>query len=201
MIVTIGNVKGGAGKSTVAFNIGVWLSQNSNVQFIDLDPQQTLNDTIEVRTELGFEPKIKKALQKVPDSFSPDIDYVIDVSVADKEAMFKALDKSDIVIVPCPPSQSDVWATGKFVDMLKLLYPKLTVVLFVNRADTHWANKDNDETTNALKQIKNCNFLETRLHNRNSYRKSFSEGLAVFEQRSDKKAIIEFNNFMQEIFE
>lgn len=203
MIITIGNIKGGVGKSTVAFNVGMWLRENSEsrVNFIDLDPQQTLNDTVKVRQELGHTPTIDSISTKVPDVFNDQDDYVIDVSVADKEAMFKALEKTDIVIVPCMPSQSDVWATGKFVDMLKLLYPKLNVILFINRADTHPGNKDGDEAEAALREIENAHYVDVRLHSRVAYRKSFSEGKSLRELKTDKKATQEFDELMARIFE
>ncbi|HGG59015.1 MAG TPA: ParA family protein, partial [Gammaproteobacteria bacterium] len=42
MITVIGSLKGGSGKSTVTFNLGVWLSMaGQSVQLIDLDPQAT----------------------------------------------------------------------------------------------------------------------------------------------------------------
>ena len=57
MLTVIGNLKGGTGKSTVAFNLAVWLAHGKNgVKVFDLDPQRTLVDVNEVRTEDGYEP-------------------------------------------------------------------------------------------------------------------------------------------------
>ena len=45
MITVIANLKGGTGKSTVTFNLAIWLqSMGRRVTAIDLDPQQTLAD-------------------------------------------------------------------------------------------------------------------------------------------------------------
>ena len=60
MLTVIGNLKGGTGKSTVAFNLAVWLAHdNTDVHLFDLDPQETLMDTAEIREEDGYEPVIE----------------------------------------------------------------------------------------------------------------------------------------------
>ena len=65
MITMIGSLKGGSGKSTVTFNLGVWLSMAEvDVLIIDTDPQATLTDVAEVRAEEGFQPVIKVRSRK-----------------------------------------------------------------------------------------------------------------------------------------
>ena len=45
MLTVVGNLKGGTGKSTVAFNLAVWLAHDkTGVMAFDLDPQCTLID-------------------------------------------------------------------------------------------------------------------------------------------------------------
>ncbi len=51
MITLVGSLKGGSGKSTVTFNLAVWLSMaGQEVLAIDVDPQATLSDVAEVRS-------------------------------------------------------------------------------------------------------------------------------------------------------
>ena len=70
MITVVGNLKGGTGKSTIAFNLSVKLSINSQkVQLFDLDPQATLSDVIDIRLEEEYEPKI--SAEKVFDILGP----------------------------------------------------------------------------------------------------------------------------------
>lgn len=69
MITVIGSLKGGSGKSTVTFNLAVWLTMaEKDLRVIDLDPQATLRDVAEVRQEEGYRPFIsvkgKKFLDK-----------------------------------------------------------------------------------------------------------------------------------------
>ena len=59
MITVIGSLKGGSGKSTVTFNLAIWLTMaEAEVLVIDADPQATLSDVAEVRTEEGFKPDL-----------------------------------------------------------------------------------------------------------------------------------------------
>ena len=59
MITVIGSLKGGSGKSTVTFNLAVWLSlAGQKVLAMDLDPQATLTDVADVRSEEGYQPQV-----------------------------------------------------------------------------------------------------------------------------------------------
>ena len=60
MITVIGNLKGGTGKSTVAFNLAIWLKiQRGSVTLFDLDPQKTLSDVVDIREEEGYDPDLE----------------------------------------------------------------------------------------------------------------------------------------------
>ena len=53
MIVTISHQKGGVGKSTILWNLIVEYSKLGNVHVIDLDSQQTITSSVEVRKNSG----------------------------------------------------------------------------------------------------------------------------------------------------
>ena len=56
-ITVIANLKGGSGKSTVTFNLGLWLlNRQQPVVVYDLDPQGTLSDVAELRGEMEYDP-------------------------------------------------------------------------------------------------------------------------------------------------
>ena len=59
---------------------------------------------------------------------------------------------------------------------------------FINRADTHRGVRETDEAEEALEYLKNINRVDLRLYQRTAYRRSFSEGLAVFEMQPSSKA-------------
>ena len=49
-VISFGTLKGGTGKTTVAFNIGGILAEESKVLFIDMDPQSNLSDNVGIDT-------------------------------------------------------------------------------------------------------------------------------------------------------
>jgi len=187
MITVIGSLKGGSGKSTVTFNLAVWLSMAGvEVKVIDADPQATLTDVSEVRSEERYEPKIKvngpAALDGAKLRNNPEV--LVDVGTADMEAMKKALAMADRIVVPVPPSQADIWSTQRFVQFIKSSIKRdhpPEIIGFINRADTNRTVRESDEAAAALVTLPGLKFLRPRLAQRTIYRRSFSEGLAVFE--------------------
>ena len=122
MRTVVANLKGGTGKSTVAFNLALWiLAQGRRALVADLDPQRTLSDVLEVREEEGYEPTLDHdhSLEAVPKDQASGYDEVlIDVGASDMEALLAAAGAADRVLIPVPPSQADVWSTYRFVQRI-----------------------------------------------------------------------------------
>ena len=204
MITVIGSLKGGTGKSTVTFNLAVWLALNDQkVKVFDLDPQATLSDVIDIREEDEYEPGItvSSAFNKIHSDKSDQV--LIDIGTADTEAMEKAIALTDRIIVPVPPSQADIWSTQRFIKMVldirgKKKMPQM--LGFVNRADTHLGVRETGEAEEALKMLPHIDLIPTRLCQRTTYRRSFSEGLAVFELEPKGKAAAEVNKFASIVY-
>ncbi len=198
MITMIGSLKGGSGKSTVTFNLGVWLSiAEVDVLVIDSDPQATLTDVSEVRTEEGFQPPVRvrnrKALTDKSD-LQKHTEVLIDVGTANMEAMKKAISLADRILVPVPPSQADIWSTQRFLRFVEAIGNNRPDILgFINRGDTHHAVRESDEAAAALVSLPGIKFVRQRLCQRTVYRRSFSEGLAVFELEPRGKGARELN--------
>jgi len=197
MITVIGTLKGGSGKSTLTFNLGVWLAMaDADVQLIDADPQGTLSDVREVRVEEGFEPSIKVSGRESlnAESLSEHAESLIDVGTSDMDALRTAIGLCDRVVVPVPPSQADIWSTQRFIQLVKSVErdQPADIVGFINRGDTHHAVRETDETAAALVSLPDIRFLKPRLSQRTVFRRSFSEGLAVFELDPRGKGAKEF---------
>lgn len=193
MITVVGNLKGGTGKSTVAFNLSLWVATNRNVyvSVYDLDPQATLSDAFEIRTEDGYVPAISpKTDVGLIDKEGEHCEVIIDIGMLDADAMEKAISMADRILVPIAPSQADVWSTQRFLKLIaKARAGKpVEVVGFMNRADTHHGVKETDEALEVMKTLPGIKMLETKLFQRTVYRRSFSEGLAVFELDPRSKA-------------
>ena len=201
MITVIANLKGGSGKSTVTFNLGLWLQMKGQpVVAYDLDPQQTLTDVAEVRREEGYTPPLQ--VNQPRNSLLDDMKYhpkktqvLVDVGASNMDAMKQALSIADRIIIPVPPSQPDVWATQRFLNIVNELddsnKPEMRV--FVNRADTHRAIRESDETEEVLDQLPGVELIPQRLYQRTVYRRSLSEGMSIFEISKRSKAVDEFN--------
>jgi chromosome partitioning protein len=199
MITVIGSLKGGSGKSTVTFNLAIWLVMaECSVAVIDADPQATLTDALEVRREEGFQPMVDrldaKRLQD-RDQLEELDEVLIDVGTASMENLKKAISIADRLLVPVPPSQADIWSTQRFLRFVESAAGKRRpeVLGFINRGDTHHAVRESDETAAALVSLPGIRYLKPRLSQRTVYRRSFSEGLAVFEQEPRGKGAAECN--------
>jgi len=205
MITVIGSLKGGSGKSTVTFNLAVWLTKAKvDVQVIDLDPQATLRDVAEVREEEGYKPAItvkgKKALNNGKLDKADEV--LIDIGTADLDMMKKAIEIADRILVPVPPSQADIWSTQRFIQFVHSLDVDQNVGIlgFINRGDTHHAVRETDEAAAALVSLPGIKFLKPRLSQRTIFRRSFSEGLAVFELQNKAKGTREFTALCAKLY-
>ncbi|MCW8931677.1 MAG: AAA family ATPase [Gammaproteobacteria bacterium] len=204
MITVVGNLKGGTGKSTVTFNLAVWLALNDHeVKLFDLDPQATLSDVVDIRDEDEYEPKISISNSIDELEKAQDEEVLIDIGTADTDSMKRAIAVTDRIIVPVPPSQADIWSTQRFIKMVLDIRGEKNMpqmLGFVNRADTHKGVRETGEAEDALKMLPHIDLIESRLYQRTTYRRSFSEGLAVFELEPKGKAAAEVNKFASIVY-
>jgi len=190
MLTVVGNLKGGTGKSTVAFNLAVWLAHDkTGVMAFDLDPQCTLVDVCDVREEDGFDPVVEvstdlEELERLASDKKFKKPIIVDMSASNMPAMEKAIAMADRVLIPVQPSQADIWSTQRFLKIVGNCIDKNNkpeVLGFINRADTHIGIRETDEAEQALQMMQGVKAIGTRLYQRTAYRRSFSEGLGVFE--------------------
>jgi chromosome partitioning protein len=206
VITVIANLKGGSGKSTVTFNLALWLQmKGQEVTAYDLDPQATLQDVARVRREEGISPAlIVNGLNGIYGQFTEQLTrhtghVLIDVGAANMQAMKEAISVADRIIIPVPPSQPDVWATQRFLRIIDEAAGDVPheLIAFVNRADTHIAVRESDEAEEALNMMTVLNVLPHRLCQRTSFRRTLSEGLSIFELSPSSKSAKEFEKFAQ----
>jgi len=210
MLTVIGNLKGGTGKSTVAFNLAVWLAHDKpGVRVFDLDPQATLIDTAEIREEDGYEPSFEVSndideLERLVHSKGKKTPHLLaDVSATNMLHMMKAISLANRVLIPVQPSQADIWSTQRFLKIVLSSIDqknKPEIMGFINRADTHIGVRETGEAEEALQMLPNIQALGIRLYQRTAYRRSFSEGLAVFEQDPMGKAAREMKKLAKLLY-
>lgn len=206
MITVVANLKGGSGKSTTAFNLWLWMVKNGYPTIgYDLDPQKTLTYAVEVRQEEKYLPALELGEVKGEvyssilhsDKYYPKQGVIVDVGASDIPAMKQAVSVADLVVVPLNPSQSDVWATQKFLKIIADVLSvsgKTRVVGVINRADIDPTIPETAEAAEAINMLPGIELAQTMLTQRLVYRRSFSEGLAVFELQPKGVAADEINS-------
>lgn len=203
MIYTIGGIKGGSGKTTIATNFTVYLaSRNRDVLLVDADDQETATDFTAWRNDRTDNNSGYTAIQLANDSVRTEVqklskkydDIIIDTGGRDTTSQRSALVVSDVYIVPFIPRSFDIWTLEKVVKLIreiKAVNPTLQPICFLNRTDTRGA--DNEEAASLLKEAADINFIDAPLANRKSYSNAAANGMAVFEIRPrDPKADEEF---------
>lgn len=209
MITVIGSLKGGSGKSTTSFNLAVWLlRQEFSTAIFDIDPQQTLVDAADFRAEDDLQPALNVLSpklnidKKLLEANKTHTEVLVDIGNSDMNAVRKAYKVADRIVIPVLPSQSDVWSLQRFLKLIKKLDTKrgLEIVTFINRADTHHRVMETRETLAVLKKLPGITVIPKMLSQRLGFRRSFSEGMGIFELDPRSKAAAEFLFFARALY-
>lgn len=213
MIVTVGNTKGGVGKTTLAVGIAITLARRGfDVWLVDADRQGTAQTAISIRAESGQEPGIAcssypdgPALRAQVQQQAKKFDHVIiDAGGRDSTALRAALVLSDTLLVPFQPRSYDVWALddiGALVDEARSVRDGLKALAVLNCADASEKSADNAEAAAAVAEVPQFEYLSTPVRRRKSFSNASGAGLTVQELKpADKKAVAELEALVDAIF-
>lgn len=208
MILTIGNTKGGVGKTTLALNLAIArAAAGRNVWLIDGDRQGTARTALAIRAESGRLPLIQ--CDNLPDGkrqLTPQLiaskdkfdDVLIDAGGRDSTALRAALLLSDAVLVPFAPRSLDMWALSDMcalIDEARVINPGLKAFAVLSGADA--AGHDNKDAAAALDNFPQLVYLPAPICRRKSVANAAGYGLSVLElMPKDKKAIDELNTLV-----
>ena len=138
-VLTIAQQKGGAGKTTLAAQLGVaFRIAGKRVALMDIDPQASLADWHRVRSEAGANGAHALDLVDVAgwrasnevERLKRSYDLIIIDSPPHAETEAKvAVRAADLVLVPIQPSPMDVWATKPTMDLAATARVPVLVVL------------------------------------------------------------------------
>jgi len=196
MIILIGGEKGGAGKSTIACNLAVFLAlQKKDVLLLDTDPQKTSANWSYRRSLIENIPQIHCA-EKTGDVYNTVCDFakrykyiIIDSGGRDSKELRSALVAAEIFYTPIKPSQIDIDTLAKMneiVEQAKALNQKLIPVAIITNAPTNPNMDDKKETEEILTQIPIFNRSNIAISYRSSYWRTMGKGLSVLEYSDDK---------------
>ena len=213
MILTVGNTKGGVGKTTVALNLAVFRARTGrDVWFVDGDRQGTAQAAISLRTDACRKPVLACATYPDGAALRGQIahqrrkfdDIIIDAGGRDSSALRAALGVSDAVLVPFQPRSYDVWAMDNMaalIDEVLAFREGLKAYAVMNFADPGSRSRDNDEAAEAVGALDHVEYIPTPLRRRKAFANAAGFGLSVLESRPvDKLAVGEVNALAESLF-
>jgi chromosome partitioning protein len=213
VILTVGNTKGGVGKTTLAVQIAVSRAlAGRDVWLVDGDRQATAVAAIAARADAGRQPGI--ACAPYPDG--PTLrgqvqqqrekwdDIIIDAGGRDSTALRAALILSDVLIVPFAPRSYDVWALddmAALVDEARSVRDGLRAFAVLNLADPGESSADNAEAASAVADVPQFTYLATPIRRRKAFSNAGGSGMCVTElSPRDPKACTELDTLVSSLF-
>lgn len=213
MIVTVGNTKGGVGKSTLAVQIAVARARaGRDVWLVDADQQGTAQTAIGLREDAGAQPGVScaqfadaKLLRSQVQRQAPKYqDVVIDAGGRDNAALRAALILSDVILVPFQPRSVDVWALAGMAELVaeaQSVRSELRGYAVLNGADPSPSSSDNAEAATAAAEFPSLVYLPTAIRRRKAFADATGMGLSVEERTPrDAKACAELLALVNAVF-
>jgi len=205
MIFTVGGIKGGSGKSTIATNLTVWLSKKGfDVLLIDADEQETASKFTKWREHItqgnsGYTATVLTgdAVRQQVLKFKPKFDHIIiDTGGRDTTSQRAALFVSDVYLVPFNPRSFDLWTIADVENLIKEVRSvkptELQAFSILNRADPK--GSDNKDSADLLRESTVLEYIGPAIVSRKSFANTASNGLGVIEgSPTDDKAISEID--------
>lgn len=191
--IAVCQLKGGAGRSTIATNLAVGL----DAALVDADPPQF--SAAAWGAVRGVEVTAVGSHRELVDRVPLLGVVVIDCPPRAAEMTRAALGLADLVLIPVTPGIGDVWAVQDLLPIIReaqQLDPELTVRIVWNRYRAH-VGSELELVAQASRDlgIKPCRAV---LGYRAAYPKAFIEGLSVLEG-SDPKAREEMAALVSEV--
>lgn len=210
MIITVGNTKGGVGKTTLAINLAIASAlAGRRVWLVDGDRQATASTAITIRSESGQSPEIACARYEHGPTLRAQVklqegnfdDIIIDAGGRDSGALRAALSLTDILVVPFQPRSYDVWALediANLVDEARSTRDGLRAYAMLSLADPATKSGDNTEAATAAGHFSGLEFIETPIRRRKAFANAAGRGLSVLEfTPKDPRACQEISTFIE----
>ena len=203
-ILAVAQQKGGAGKTTIAVQLGVWWArQGRKVTLLDVDPQGSMNAWHGLRTEAGIEGSPFASdvagwkLSSEIDRLKRENDLIIVDTPPHAETDARvAVRAAELILVPVQPSPMDWWATKPTLDMAAKEKTKSLLVL--NRLPARGKLAD---AIRAKISEQGLPLAAASLGNRSAFAVSMMEGRGVAETQPKGTAAAEIAALAKEIEE
>jgi chromosome partitioning protein len=212
MILVIGGIKGGTGKTTVATNLcQMRASTGKNVLLVDADEQRSAYDWSLQRDQYilknpsiaSFETicltgrAVYSDLLKMKKTYD---DIIIDTGGRDTTSQRAALCAADKFLIPFRPRSIDIWTFGTARQLIsECTNQALQSYAVINQADS--TGRDNQDAMEVLKECAEITCFPFFIVNRKAFGNAAAEGLGVEELPNlDEKACNEMKALYTEIY-
>jgi chromosome partitioning protein len=192
MIVTVGNTKGGVGKTTLAVQLALARAlAGRDVLLVDGDRQGSAQMAVAVRADAGRMPGLacvqyhdgavlRAQVQRQAGKYD---DVVIDAGGRDSTALRAALSLSDLLIIPFLPRSVDVWALADIAALVaeaNAVRDDLRAYAVLNGADPG-TSSDNADASAALSDYPQLTLINATIRRRKAFANAVGLGLSVDE--------------------
>jgi chromosome partitioning protein len=210
MILAVGNIKGGVGKTTLALNFAIARANaGKDVLLIDGDEQHTAVTFTDLRTELLGAPGYTAvslqgtALRTQVRQLAPKYDdIIIDVGGRDTGSLRAALLVSQTLLIPVQPRSFDIWAVDQMAELVqeaREINDDLRALAVLNAADAQ--GRDNADAAKAIQEVEGITLLPVMIGRRKAFPNAAAGGKAVTEQNSkDTKATQELHALLEAVY-
>ena len=210
MILTVGNVKGGVGKTTLAVNLAIARTRaGMDVLLIDGDNQATALDFTTLRSEQTGRSDytvvqlagaaVRTQVRQLAPKYG---EIIIDPGARDTGSFRAALTVSDLLLVPVQPRSFDLWALDQVVELVREareVNDSLRAISVLNATDP--SGRDNQAAAEVLAEAEGIEYLPSLVGRRKVFPNAASAGLSVLEYTPrDAKAIAEIQALEQSLF-
>lgn len=201
MIITVGQGKGGVGKSTLAMNLAIDIQQRGNTVVV-LDADRTLatarlwaddraNAGLPVLPVVSGEGNLVKLIQSLADQYGH---VIIDVKGGDTTELRTAAVSSDLLVAPTSGQQADLDSLEKLagsVSAARDLNDALKVLVVLNRVSPQGKANEVADAKTYIADYPEFDLASTVLVTAKAWDKARSEGRGVVEIPGKAKAAMQ----------
>jgi chromosome partitioning protein len=206
MIITVSHQKGGVGKSTISWNLAVYLAKTKTITVIDLDVQKTLTYLHKIRNKNDFDvisfDNDKTFIEYINNHQDNENEIVIiDSGGFDSSMNRLAILGADKLVTPVSSKFIEILGLQTYENILYEIEKTNGTIIQTNVVlnNINPIVKDFKDVSDFINKSKHFNLMKSVLRQRADIANSVATGLGITEVKSNEKAVKEFKDFVKEL--